>query len=381
MIRLKAFKGRIGNTDYYLTMATFGEVARMVSYKVSDSKDWPPELRQQRPLNMSRVKNFMVPYLLENEDHFYSALVVEHVRPDDTNHSINFIADQDDPSTGWVEMNGSEILEAQDGQHRLKSIELAVAQSPEIAKEKIGLVIVPYKSTKVTQQRFSDLNKNAKPTPKALNVMFEQREQAALLAKSLAKNSKMLDERVNLTSSSLTKRSPYIVTIATVYEAVKIVEPTLNGDDNAKSEQLVHYWDTALSALPDFERMVEEEIKPGDIRSRYLYASGLGFEVLAEVIRTAVVSHPDNWEQVLTEGLPKINWELGYSEWEGIALIAGRIAIARAPRRRTATLIKHLLGLPVGLSDFADLQEAYGNLERELPKPLFDPEGLVASIS
>ena len=48
MIRLRAFRGQIGNTDFYLSVATFGEVARMVSYKVND-RDWPAELRQQRP--------------------------------------------------------------------------------------------------------------------------------------------------------------------------------------------------------------------------------------------------------------------------------------------------------------------------------------------
>ena len=55
MIRLRALKGQMGNTNYYLTTATFGEVARMVRYKEND-RDWPPELRQQRPLNMSRVR-------------------------------------------------------------------------------------------------------------------------------------------------------------------------------------------------------------------------------------------------------------------------------------------------------------------------------------
>ena len=316
----------------------------------------------------------MVPYLLENEDRFYSALVVEHVRPDEPKHDVKFVADQDDPFSGWVEMDGSEILEAQDGQHRLKSIEMAVAQSPEIAKDTIGLIIVPHKTVEIAQQRFSDLNKNAKPTPKALNVMFEQREEAALLAKSLEKNSMMLVDRVNLTSSNLSKRSPYIVTISSLYEAVKIVEPTLDGDFDSKALQLVDYWDTALAAMPDFQRMVAGEVTPGDIRTKFVYASGLGFEVLAEVIRTVVVSHPEKWEDVLTKGLPRINWELSYSEWEGIALIAGRIAIARAPRRRTGALIKHLLGLRVGENDLADLKEAYRTLERELPNPVFDPE-------
>ena len=373
MIRLRALKGRMGNTDYYLATATFGEVARMVKYKEND-RDWPAELRQQRPLNMSRVRNFMVPYLVENEDHFYSALVVEHVRPGETVHEVKFVADQDQAYSGWIEMEGTEILETQDGQHRLKSIEMAVDQSPELSKETIGLIVVPHKTVAASQQRFSDLNKNAKPTPKALNVMFEQREEAALLAKDLAKKSEYFENRVNLTSSNLSKRSPYVVTIATLYEAVKIVEPTLSGDLGDKSKQLVHCWDTTLKVMPDFVRLRRSEVTAGEVRSKYVYASGLGFEALAEVIRSAVVSYPKKWEKILAEGLPRINWELSNPEWEGVALIAGRIAIARAPRRRTATLIKYLLGLPLEASHLSDLQEAYENLGRSLPSPLFVPE-------
>ena len=316
----------------------------------------------------------MVPYLVENEDHFYSALVVEHVRPGETVHEVKFVADQDQAYSGWIEMEGTEILETQDGQHRLKSIEMAVDQSPELSKETIGLIVVPHKTVAASQQRFSDLNKNAKPTPKALNVMFEQREEAALLAKDLAKKSEYFENRVNLTSSNLSKRSPYVVTIATLYEAVKIVEPTLSGGLGDKSKQLVHCWDTTLKVMPDFVRLRRSEVTAGEVRSKYVYASGLGFEALAEVIRSAVVSYPEKWEKILAEGLPRINWELSNPEWEGVALIAGRIAIARAPRRRTAALIKYLLGLPLEASHLSDLQEAYENLGRSLPSPLFVPE-------
>ena len=369
MIRLRALKGQMGNTDYYLTTATFGEVARVVRYKENDP-DWPPELKQQRPLNTSRVKNFMVPYLVENQDHFYGALVVEHVRPGETTHDVKFVPDEDRSDTGWVEMEGTEVLETQDGQHRLKSIELAVDQCPELARETIALIVVPHKTVAASQQRFSDLNKNAKPTPKALNVMFEQREEAALLAKDLAKCSDYLNGRVNLTTSNLSKRSPYVVTISTLYEAVKIIEPVLTGDITAKSQQLVNYWDVSLAAMPDFDRLLRSEVSPGDIRSKYVYASGLGFEALAETIRVAAMTYPEEWDVVLSDRLPRINWELANPEWEGVALIAGRIAIARAPRRRTATLIKYLLELPVDEGHLKDLKETYEILERNLPEPL-----------
>lgn len=374
MIRLRAIKGRMGTFEYYLSTASLGEVARIVNYK-ENPKDWPVELRQQRPLNMARIRNEMVPYLVDHPDHFYNALVVEHVRPGSTTHEIRFIPDQDNLNTGWVELEGSEVLEALDGQHRLKSIELAVAIMPDLARETIALVIVPHKAVQVSQQVFSDLNRNAKPTPKSLNIVFEHHEEAALLAKSLAKSSRFLTDRVNLGGSSLSERSPYIVTISTLYEAVKIVAPGLSGGDmEAKLAELVECWDVALGALPGMADVESGNMQPGQLRSKYVYPTGVGFEALAETIKVAKEAFPGKWREILTTGLARIRWELTDSQWEGVALFAGRIAIARAARRRTASLIKYLLGLPVDPEHVRELQdEVYGKLNRKLPSPLLVP--------
>lgn len=374
MIRLRAIRARMGRIDYYITTASLGEVARIVSYK-ENPKNWPVELRKQRPLNMTRVRKEMVPYLLENPDHFYNALVLEHVRPGSTNHDIRFIADPDQPNTGWVELEGSETLEALDGQHRLKSIELAVTEMPDLAGETIALVVVPHQAMEVSQQLFSDLNRQAKTTPKSLNVVFEHREETALLAKDLAKRSRLLADKVNMAGSGLSERSPYIVTISTVYEAVKIMKPVLAGGDyEAKVGELVEYWDVALGALPGMADVVSGKIHPGQLRSKYVYCTGVGFEALAETIKAAREAFPGKWRDILTIGLARIKWELSDSQWEGVALFAGRIAIARAARRRTATLIKYLLGLPVEPEHVRELQEeVYAPLGRKLPSPLLVP--------
>jgi len=373
MIRLKAIKGEMGETEFFLTTATFGEISRMVRYKENE-KEWPAELRQQRPLNMSSVRNLMVPYLVENEDHFYSALVVEHIRPGNGDNSVNFIPDTDGSDVGWVEMQGAEMLEALDGQHRLKSIELAVAESPDLARETIGLIIVAHKTVKESQQLFSDLNKNAKPTPKSLNVLFEQREEPALLAKELAAKSKYLTDRVNMVSSGLSARSSYVVSLATLYEAVKIVSSVMGEwDHQQKIDTLVEYWDTALGSLPGFEDIVGGKTTPGQLRAKYVFATGLGFEAIAETIKATVVTHPDNWSEILEEGLPRIDWRLANPDWEGVALFAGRVAIARAARRRTATLVKYLMGLPTEKSHLDDLEEVFSTLKKKLPSPHLIP--------
>lgn len=382
MIKLRAIKGKMGNTDFYMTSATLGEVARIVNYK-EKPKGWSPEISTQRPLNMTRVRKEMVPYLVENLDHFYNALVVEHVRLGDTNNEVRFVPDKEDAKVGWIELEGSETLEALDGQHRLKSIELAVQQMPDLARESIGLVVVPFKSISVSQQLFSDLNRQAKPTPKSMNILFEQRDPIATHVKALAKQSKYLDGRVNLTGSSLSERSPYIITVSMLYEATKIVEPILvDADEEQKVSDLVRVWDTALGALPGMEEVQSGKLHPSKLRATYIYPTGVGFEALAEAIRSARELYPNKWEEILVDGLPRIKWALTDPQWEGVTLFAGRIAIARAARRRTSTLVKYLLGLVPVEKDALALFEAhvkelrdevYAPLKRKLPSPVLVP--------
>src|SRR5437660_838045 len=77
-------RGWMGDFNYYVVICTVGEATRTVQY-VEEVDDWtpesPPELKLQRKLNIARVEREMVPYLLQNHDHFYGALTVE-VRPD-----------------------------------------------------------------------------------------------------------------------------------------------------------------------------------------------------------------------------------------------------------------------------------------------------------
>jgi DGQHR domain-containing protein len=107
----------------------------------------------------------MVPYLVEAADHFYSALTVE-IRPAPCAGEAGAIAfEARDRFPGGIEfgvltLDGTEALYALDGQHRLKSIELAIRQQPELAREHITLILVPFQSVPRSQTLFSDLNRS-----------------------------------------------------------------------------------------------------------------------------------------------------------------------------------------------------------------------------
>src|SRR4051812_47175789 len=131
----------MGETEFYCSVLTYGEAARLIQF-VEDVDDWSnetdPESKIQRRLNVARVEREMVPYLLTVPDHFYSALTVEirpamgegfdgHVPFEATGPSIGRMA------WGQLVLDGTETLYALDGQHRLKSIQLALRQRPELA--------------------------------------------------------------------------------------------------------------------------------------------------------------------------------------------------------------------------------------------------------
>ena len=197
------------------------------------------------------------------------------------------------------------------------------------------------------------------------------------MAKELAAKSKYLTDRVNMVSSGLSARSPYVVSLATLYKPVKIVSSVMGEwDHQQKIDTLVEYWDTALGSLPGFEDIVEGKTTPGQLRAKYVSATGLGFEEIAETIKATVVTHPDNWSEILEEGLPRIDWRLANPDWEGVAMFAGRVVIARVARRRTATLVKYLMGLPTEKSHLDDLEEVFRTLRKKLPSPNLIPSAV-----
>src|SRR5215217_3532632 len=191
---IPAFHARMGDLDYFVSVVTLGEATRLVQY-VEQVDGWtsetPPELKLQRKLNLQRVERELVPYLVGGDDHFYSALTVE-IRPSPSDDGVGEIAFEPQNSFagglgfGTLTLDGTETLYALDGQHRLKSIELAIRQRPQLAREHITLILIPFRDVARSQSLFSDLNRFAKPTSKSISILFTHREGLARVTKELA---------------------------------------------------------------------------------------------------------------------------------------------------------------------------------------------------
>lgn len=130
-----ALKARMGDWEYYVTVMKLGKIARecRLADEIHAHKDLDDLI--QRAIQ-DRVQKEMVPYLLNETQRFYGALVVAVYGGEPEFSPVRvaehqLIDDQDRHSYGFglLRFDGSQIYYALDGQHRLKSIQEALAKT------------------------------------------------------------------------------------------------------------------------------------------------------------------------------------------------------------------------------------------------------------
>jgi DNA sulfur modification protein DndB len=166
-----ALKGRMGDWQYYATVMKLGKIARecKLAEEIHSNKNLDDLI--QRAIQ-DRVRKEMVPYLLNEPQRFYGALVVAVYGGEPEFSAVKvaehiLIDDRDRSSYGFglLRFDGSQTYYALDGQHRLKSIQEAINLNPDLAKEEITVIILKHEDTPAglerTRRLFSTLNRRA----------------------------------------------------------------------------------------------------------------------------------------------------------------------------------------------------------------------------
>lgn len=353
---IPAIRASMGDLEYFVSTVTFGEAARMVQY-AEEVDGWtgetPSELKLQRKLNVQRVERELVPYLVSSPDHFYSALTVE-VRPaprDGEPGTISFEPQQTFPGGlefGRLTLDGTESLYALDGQHRLKSIERAIRLRPELAREHIALILVPFRSVPRSQTLFSDLNRYAKGPSKSMSLLFTHREWLARVAKALAQEVPLLRDRVNMESTSLSSNSRHFVTLSTLYEMTRSMlgegAEAAEIDEPATVADLTDVWDLLTDALEQWRLVASGDEHPAYLRQRYLHMHGVGQQAIAIAVERARRAAGPTWRETVRM-LAGVDWRLTNPAWQGVALHGGRVNNTSTSIRLLADVIQRQIGL------------------------------------
>ena len=199
-----ALKLKMGTWTYYSITMTMSEVAKKIQFssQVSESKILNEHL--QRAIGKGRLLP-MMNYLAKNDERFFNSLVVASIGGTPTWRAIDLskdekftlFADQFAGTFGVLSFRGTETY-ALDGQHRLAAIKQLISREGNVTcptgfeSETINVIFVtqPEGTTreefiKAYRRVFSALNRYAKGTSAATNVIMDEDDRFAIVTRKM----------------------------------------------------------------------------------------------------------------------------------------------------------------------------------------------------
>lgn len=337
-----AVRGIQANREYYISMCPLRLIPRMFSF---DDEVLPAELRAQRVLNKARVPE-MARYILGNPDSYTFSAITASI---DSEVSFEPIADSGDGhriGVLHVPMDAKFIIN--DGQHRRAAIEMALREHPDLDDETIAVVFFLDVGLERCQQMFADLNRHAVRPSTSLGLLYDHRDEMALVAKQVAFQCDAFEGLVEFERSSLSLRSRKLFTLSAVYAATKaLVAGREDLTFDTAVELAVDYWEEVGLQFPQWREVQHGKMTSGEVRREYIHPYGIVLQALGKAGNALLFRVKKNWRERL-KALQNLDWSKENADtWEGRAMIGGRVSKASQNVVLTTNAIKDVLGLPL----------------------------------
>jgi len=263
--------------EYYVAAVPFPVVCQLIkkaSANVNLNKS--PETLFQRDLSNKRAAQ-MAEYLTRQK-HFYPPILIELVT--DKPKFVPYSQSHSNGRVGKLHIHDSDTIIVVDGQHRLKSIEIAMERGAPILNDEIVMVIRRYSNIIDTQTLFADVNRNAKPIPRSLAIQMDHNHDASILARYVADNSPYLAGRVHRGTSKIRTVDGTLISLSGLERAT---QPLLLVFGNDKNKHL-EFWNKVFSRVPILARVASGAVSASFVRKNTLLAGSSFFVGVANAV-------------------------------------------------------------------------------------------------
>lgn len=337
-------RGMQAGREFFVTMCPLRLIPRLFMF---DEEELLPELRAQRTLNKARVPE-IARYIIDNpKGYVFSALTAS---VDARVHFRAFGSEGTEERMGTLTIPMSARFVINDGQHRRAAIEQALRENPEIGDDSIAVVLFLDVGLERCQQMFADLNRYAIRPAKSLGVLYDHREAMASLIRLVVFQSPFFHDVVEMESSNLSGRSRKLFTLSALYTATKSL---LDGMDEESVERKVdlaaQYWETVARQFPEWSQVRDRKVSAGEIRRDFIHSHGIALHSLGRVGNTMIQAHPNptTWKKQLAK-LSQLDWSRSNAkQWEGRALVGGRVSKSSANVVLTTNALRQVIGQPL----------------------------------
>ena len=245
MTTLPAIRGKMGSTIYYTATMPARELVGTVR-PAKETEGWANaslDERIQREPNLNRVMNEIVPYLAQHPDRFFGSILVLVPAGSLEYESVDRFADPPaayrsaTSQMGFLTIGAGERI-ALDGQHRLLAFREVISNGGtlgefqhQVGDDDVCVIFIEYETDEKTRRIFNKINRHAKTTTAADNIITSMDDGYAIIARRLMDESvdgplsaltdgSQTRELVEWRRSSLNPTSNKLTTLPTVYQTV-----------------------------------------------------------------------------------------------------------------------------------------------------------------
>ena len=413
---LPAFRGSFGTTEFFVLTMQAGEFVRSMTVpkELEDWEDLSPEEKFQREINYKRVATHIAPYLAHDEDRFIGAFICEVRQHDEMEFESLVDAGAKFPKAlpnslmnkfGILYLSGSEIMIPLDGQHRLAALDFAISgkdekkndikgltPNPAVASDTCTVILIRHDLEKA-RKIFNKVNKYAKPTSKADNLITDDSNYIAVITRENIVGD-IIPGRIVKSGSgnTLPDGAPEFTTLATVYEINLRVEEAYTGrkpdltvlprpEDKALAIQtLEDFWGKFIEIEP-YLHSLADPTEEGDERRKEIRRASVACKpivqrALAEVILEMHCGSDETDKLSVEETVTRLNtldWSPDNRTWQGILLNGNKVIAGASAQKLAARMICYLLGQKLEPIEISKLKEAFlaNNPDKDFPARIF----------
>ncbi|WP_260474042.1 DNA sulfur modification protein DndB [Streptomyces sp. WAC 04229] len=338
-----AIRGIQAGREYYVSMCPLRLIPKIFIF---DEDELSPELRAQRILNKGRLPA-LTKYILDNPgDYVFSALTASVDGDVEFDH---LGSDGNAFRTGQLRIPMDSRFLINDGQHRRAAIEHALKENPDIGNETIAVVFFHDAGLARSQQMFADLNRHAVRPARSIGVLYDHRDGEAQVARTLAGQCKIFKGYVEMEKSTLSARSRMMFTLSALYYGTQSLLQGLEIAADAAAELAQEYWEHIDTTLPEWEMVRKRELSAPEMRRDFIHSHGIALHALGRIgnslLRESIA--PSKWKRKLSP-LKKVDWTRSNADWEGRAIVGGRVSKSHQNVTLTVNYLRNHLRL--GLS-------------------------------
>lgn len=352
-LTLPAVRGKQAGRDFYLVMCPLQVLSRL--FREEDDTD-RSALLTRHAVNAGRVPE-IARYIADHPDSYVIPSITGAIDREVEFEPVS--RKGTGPCLGTLKVPLSARLVIHDGLHRRLAIEIALKHNPELADETVPVVLYVDPGLGRSDQIFSDLKRHETRAPRSQSILYDNRDEVAIVAKELTQKVDAFQGMTETTRSKISNRSLKLFTLSGIYHATgALLAPRNKAPLIEKLDLATGFWTEVARNIPDWKLAKDRKISPAELRRTRIHAHAIALAALARVGRTLIESGTTQWRGKLS-ALKSLDWSRANTRlWEGRAMIAGRLSKSNTSVMLTGNAIKQHLGLVLS----ADEQEAEDRL-------------------